>query len=233
MTPEGFRLPDDSQRHAIVGRTGSGKTQAAVWHLSQRSFDVMPWIIYDFKGDKLIGALPTKEIELGVVPDEPGLYIVRPYPDQGTEINDHFFRMWEHENIGLYIDEAYMIGQHNPGYRTLLTQGRSLTIPIISLSQRPVKVDTFSLSEADFIQSFALNNHRDKKTIEEYMPVDMSEKLEKHTSWYYDVGEDRVYKFNPVPDAQTILGIFRKRFEVAEKAGEPIPTAPPAALRRI
>lgn len=227
------RLPDDTQRHAIVGRTGTGKTVHAVFHLSQRNYHLMPWIIYDFKGDDLIGALPTKEIDLKTVPDEPGLYVVRPLPDQNDEINDHLFRIWEHENVGLYVDEAYMIGQHNAGYRAVLTQGRSKHIPVISLSQRPVKVDTFTLSEADFIQSFALNNYRDKKTIEEYMPVDMDSRLEEHNSWYYDVGKNKVWKFRPCPPAEDILKIFHKRYEQAEKAGEPIPTAPPTALRRI
>lgn len=228
-----IRFPNDTHRHAIVGRTGCGKTVLAAWMLSQRDWDLKPWIIYDFKGDELIAELPARQIDLRTVPDEPGLYIVRPLPDQQDEITDHLFRIWEHENCGLYIDEAYMIGQHNTGYRAILTQGRSKRIPVISLSQRPVKVDTFTLSEADFIQTFALNSFRDKKTMEEYMPVDMDEKLPEHYSWYYDVGKDKLFRFVPVPPPEKILEIFRRRMQIAENAGEPIPTAPPGALIRI
>ena len=73
-----IRLPDDSKRLYIIGRTGSGKTVAGVWHLSHRSWRKMPWVIVDYKGDELIARLPATEIRNWKVPSEPGLYILRP-----------------------------------------------------------------------------------------------------------------------------------------------------------
>lgn len=232
--PNGFRLPDSTHRHIVVGRTGTGKSVLAVWLLSQRNWDEIPWIIIDYKGDKLIARIPAREIGFGTIPSEPGLYVIRPLPDQREEMDAFMMQVWERQNVGLFIDEAYMIGQHSAGFRTVLTQGRSLEIPVIALSQRPVKVDTFMLSEADFIQTFHLNGFRDRRTMEEYIPgVDMDAQLPEHTSWYYDVGKDKLFRFNPVPPPDKIIEIFHRRLQQAEAAGEPIPAPRTASFTRI
>ena len=204
-------LPNDTQRLAIVGRTGSGKTQAAAWHLSNRSYDKMPWIIFDFKYDTLLNEIDgVQELKLGQIPKKPGLYIVHPMPDQEDEVDDYLIKIWANENIGVYIDEGYMIKDRR-ALRSILTQGRSKHIPMIILSQRPVWLSRFVFSEADFYQIFWLNDQRDRKTLAAFVPFDMHEKLENYHSIYYDVGNDKLYRWQPVPDKETILATFDRR----------------------
>jgi hypothetical protein len=204
-------LPNDTQRLAIVGRTGSGKTQAAAWHLSNRSYNSMPWIIYDFKYDTLLNEIEgIEEIDLSYIPKKPGLYIIHPLPDDQEKVEAHMWAVWQKENTGIYIDEGYMIG-NSKALRALLTQGRSKHIPMIVLSQRPSWISRFLFSEADFYQIFWLNDIRDRKIVGSFVPFDMHEKLRNYHSIYYDVGNDKLYQWQPVPDKKTILATFSKR----------------------
>ena len=64
-----FKLPSFKQRLAIIGRTGSGKTQAGAWILANAPFDKQPYVIVDYKGDDLLGAIDNVEqIDLNYVP---------------------------------------------------------------------------------------------------------------------------------------------------------------------
>ena len=217
-----MNLPKDSQRLTIIGRTGSGKTQAALWHLSLRSWDVRPWVIYDYKGDDLIAQIPdTKNLALTEPPPtKPGIYIVRPHPDDSETVQAQLWKIWEQEGIGIYVDEGYMIcspQQPNPPFRSILTQGRSKRIPVIILSQRPVWLDRFVFSETDFYQVFALNAAKDRQTIMSYVPADLDEKLPDYHSYYYDVGANDLKVMKPVPPIEQIVGTFRRRQEEIER----------------
>jgi type IV secretory pathway VirB4 component len=55
-----IRFPDNTQHMALAGRTGSGKTYAALEMLSVRDMDEMPWVIIDHKRDENIKALPAE-----------------------------------------------------------------------------------------------------------------------------------------------------------------------------
>lgn len=207
------KLPDDTHRIAIVGRTGSGKTQCAVWHLAQRSFDKMPWIIFDFKYDALLGELNAEELSINSnPPKKPGLYIVHPLPDQEAEVEAFLWKIWERENIGIYIDEGYMIG-NSPAFRAILTQGRSKHLPVIVLSQRPVWMSRFVFSEADFHQLYWLNDVRDRKTVSAFIPAVLDKRLDKYHSLYYDVGEDALVIMKPVPKREELIQIFDDRLK--------------------
>jgi DNA helicase HerA-like ATPase len=84
-------LPRFDKRTAIIGSTGSGKTQLAVWLLSSRDFHKRPWIIFDFKGDELIEAIGPREINVyGAPPKKPGLYVVRPIPGRDDKAVEDF-----------------------------------------------------------------------------------------------------------------------------------------------
>lgn len=210
-----MRLPDNTQRLVIVGRTGTGKTQGAVWHLSHMPWSTMPWIIFDWKRDKLIARLPTKEIPLGFVPEEPGLYVVHPLPDQQEDVDAYLWALWARENVGLYVDEGYMLDK-SKAFRAIQTQGRSKHIPTIVLSQRPNNLDRFIFSEADFYQIYALNDLNDRKRVAEWMPLEDERgyafnskyKLPKYHSWYYDVSNNELVILNPVPKAEDIIARF-------------------------
>jgi len=208
-----MKWPNDSQRISIVGMTGTGKTQAAAWHLSRRSFDAMPWIVYDFKYDELLNEIEgTQEIDLASVPKKPGLYIVHPHPSQKAEVEAQLWKIHEQENTGIYIDEGYMIGD-TPAFRALLTQGRSKHIPIIVLSQRPVWLSRFVFSESDFYQVFWLNNYKDRRTVNDFIPYNFENRLPAYNSLWYSVKEDKVSRMLPVPDREKILANFRTRLK--------------------
>lgn len=206
-----LRLPGPTHRTVVVGRTGSGKTQAAVWHLSLQNFDKMPWVIFDYKTDDLINSIDgARHIGMDEVPKQPGIYIVHPLPSENAEVEEYLWKLWAKENIGVYVDEGYMLGD-NKAFESILTQGRSKRIPVIVLSQRPAWITRFVFSEADFFQVFHLNDKRDKKTVEAFLPQNLSARLPDYHSYYYDVGNDALSKFAPVPDADSLLESFDAR----------------------
>jgi hypothetical protein len=211
-----MRLPNDSQRLTIYGMTGSGKTIAALWHLSQRSFTTRPWVVFDFKGDSTIAEIPhTHDIGIGDVPKHPGIYIVRPIPEMDDEKVEAFmWKIWERERIGVYIDEGYMVARKNSAFKALLTQGRSKSIPMITLSQRPVWMSRFVISEADFHQVFFLADESDRSVVQRFIPYDITEnRLPKYHSYYYDIGEDDFTGLKPVPKPEVILETFETRLK--------------------
>ncbi len=210
-------LADDTQRTSIVGRTGSGKTVAAAHHLSKADFTVKPWIVYDFKHDGLLTAIAglkgAEHIGLDTVPRRPGLYFVHPLPHEVEAVQAQMWRIWSQENTGVYCDEGYMAAPPpgvNPAFRALLTQGRSKHIPMIVLSQRPVWLDKFVFSEADFFQVFALSHIGDRKKVMEYVPADLTRRLPPYYSYYHAVnnpetGEPETLVLKPVPEPDVIL----------------------------
>lgn len=214
-------LPGDTHRLAILGRTGSGKTQAAVWHLSRRSFDTMPWIVFNFKGDDLIDAIPgTYDLDIDDrIPSRPGIYIVRPLAvskDDKEALDGFFQRCWRHEKVGLYIDEGY-VATGLKWFRACLTQGRSRRVPMIVLSQRPVWIDTFVWSEADFFQAFHLNRKDDRDLASTMLPGYRNLPIPEYHSLWHDVTRDCTMLLAPVPDRDQILQTFRDRSPVQRR----------------
>ncbi|MDR3562361.1 MAG: hypothetical protein P4N59_13150 [Negativicutes bacterium] len=209
-------MPDTTHRVAIIGRTGSGKTQAGAWFLSQQVGKNYPWIIIDYKRDKLLNDIRAKELAPNAsIPTKPDLYIVHPLPNTDDEaVENLLWRIWERGGIGVYVDEGYMIGENNPAFRALLTQGRSKNIPMIVLSQRPVRMDRFVFSEADFYLVFTLNDRKDQQRVQEFLhrDIDLREgQLPKYHAYYHDVSEDERAVLKPVPSATEIKALFRSK----------------------
>jgi hypothetical protein len=209
-----MRYPNDQQHISIVGATGSGKTQAGAFHLSRRNYTTKPWLVYDFKGEDLFNEIENA-FHLSAddkVPEKPGLYIVHAVPED-PGVDEQMLEIWHRENIGVMIDEGYMIGRQNRPFRYLLTQGRSKHIPLIVLSQRPVWMDRFVFSESSFFQIFRLQHKKDLANVNEFIPFDLSERLPEYHSYYYDVGNNTLEKLSPVPDRQLILDTFDSRLQ--------------------
>lgn len=210
-------LPGADKRLAICGSTGSGKTVAGVFHLNNQDWSDpkggRPWIIFDFKGDDLLAALPALEISVHDNPPKaPGLYIVRPIPQMDDEaVTVLLWKIWANENTGIYIDEGYMVGNRNPALNACLTQGRSKRIQMITLSQRPAWMSRFVFSEADYFQIFRLNDRRDYDTIQSMISVDIKKRLSPYHSHWYDVGADEGFIFAPVPNRSALISSFREK----------------------
>lgn len=209
-----FRLPTNSQRTAVIGRTGSGKTQFGAWLLSRSPFDLQPYVMVDFKGEQLFADLDrVREIGLRDVPKKPGLYVIRPLPHQEEEVEEWLWRIWSAENIGLYLDEGYGIPDKG-AFRAILTQGRSKRIPVICLTQRPSWISRYVFSEADFYAVFHLNDHRDRLTVQAFTPkerMNLKNRLPKYHAYWYDVGQDNVFQMQPVPEASEIVDAIDSR----------------------
>lgn len=221
--------PSDTERMAIIGRTGSGKTVAGLFNLSRRSWDAMPWIIFDFKGDPLIRGVEragAKAIDLDKPPKSSGLYIVRPHPDDLPAVDKFLSRVWENGKTGLYFDEGYMVGDPRralPSFRALLTQGRSKRIPIITLSQRPSWLDRFVWTESEYFQVYHLQSKTDWKSAEDFMPVDLSavfngpNRMPDYYSLHHAIKTSTTSRLSPVPEPAMLLSKFRARLRPVQK----------------
>jgi hypothetical protein len=201
------RLPEDDERLTVYGMTGSGKTVAALWHLSERDFTAMPWVVLDFKGDSHIAGIHAVPLPSGAkVPSEPGIYVARPIPETDEAwVDDLLYSIWHQGNTGLYVDEGYMIGAQSKPFNALLTQGRSKGIPMITLSQRPVWLSRFVVSEAEFHQVFFLSDSADRDIVQRFIPHDITERrLPRFHSWYYNVADNEFEGLKPVPKPSVI-----------------------------
>lgn len=220
----GLTFPDDTQRHAIIGMTGSGKTHFGLWCLSQRSFDRMPWVIIDSKRDPLLKSLPHAE-EVAIdrkPPTRKGLYITRPgvADFEGGTVTGFLYDMWRQEDIGLFIDEGYQFNRFDPALRTVLTQGRAKHVPVISLSQKPSWVSPFLFSESEFKSIFYLDMPNDIDRVMEWMPagqrdpvtggrVDPSGLPDHHSYWRHRRAE--FARLAPCESMDIILERFEDR----------------------
>lgn len=208
-----FQLPKIDERLSVIGRTGSGKTQGAAWVLSEQPYHKMPYVIIDYKGDKLLNKISGLE-EIGVddkLPKHPGLYIVHPPVGDQEVIEPFLQKIWERENIGTFFDEGYMIHPRSPMFNAILTQGRSKHIPAIVLTQRPVFCSRFVFSEADHYMIFHLNTKGDIKHVEGFVPGDLSVQPQRFHSRWYNVKTNELFKLLPVPKAEAILQRFEDR----------------------
>lgn len=218
------RMPGQENRTVVIGRTGTGKTVAGMYHLSRQDFSYetgMPWLVIDFKLDRKVNSIPgLVDIDYSYVPKEKdrGLFIIhprpkdiqRPGPREDSPLESYLWKIWERQSIGIFVDESYMLGDMS-ALNTILTQGREIHMPMILCTQRPVWVTRFAFSEATFFQVFDLNDADDQNRVESFTPINFDDgKLPKFNSWWYDVEENELVQFKPVPNTPKILETFRE-----------------------
>lgn len=212
------RLPRLSDRITCCGRTGTGKTVGGLWHLSNYNVATFPWVLIDFKNEEHMDEIDLQEIDFTWVPTKKtvGLYRLRctPYDLQGTtkdrsKLDKFLVGIWERGNCGLFLDEAYIIG-NSDALNLCYTQGRSLRIPMITNTQRPVWCSRFAFSEATFIQVYDLTDSDDIKRVEGFVPIDWdrARPLGEHESYYYDVAKKHLVRLRPVPPMEEIAKTF-------------------------
>lgn len=200
-----------------MGRTGSGKTLAGAWVLSTQNYHKYPFVIVDTKvDDTILNDIGAEEIGINdKMPKHPGLYIVHPLPHQLAELEQFLWRAWQRENIGLMVDEGYMLpnsGPHGRGaFQALLTQGRSKHIPMIVLTQRPAWISRFLFTESDHHMVFRLLHKQDEHNVKQFVPTDFERPLPDYWSRWHNVSQGAVYNLKPVPPRDTLLTKFRDR----------------------
>lgn len=243
------REPEDTHRTMILGRTGTGKSQFGLHLLSEQNWDHMPWVMIDYKGEDLIADIlaqngwrkvrkgkkvmlvrgmdsPIRELEFGdKIPRKAGLYYMNPRPIVDDDaVEAWLLRAHKQGNIGLFIDEGYAMPRFGsgPGFTMILTQGRSLHIPVICLYQRPVWMSRFAIAQADFISVFKQGDERDEKVTKNFCkpavlpngnklgPMDL-DKLPDYYSLWHDVGRGETAILKPAPDRRIILQTFKDR----------------------
>ena len=212
-----FVVPGVNDRTIIVGQTGGGKTWLGVWLLSLQNFDRMPWIVIDYKGETLFRELGKQAWRGFLTPDspaprKPGLYLIRPFESDAEAMDAFLWRVWRRGNVGLYIDEGMMVpAKHGSAMRAILIQGRSKRIPVITLSQRPVEIDRFFFSEAQYFAEFFLIDRDDRKTLTRYAEFDADDIPERFHCYWYDSKTRKVLYLAPVPDKAVFLDTIRRR----------------------
>lgn len=226
----GFYLPKPDEHTAIVGRNGTGKTQFGFWIFSQRDLKNNINFIIDYKGDDLINSLErVRPFEPHwKLPTENGVYHIRPDVEDDDAMRDFFRRVRRTGNMGLFADEGYMIpGEKKGPFQALLTQGRSLKIPIITLSQRPVEINRFVFSEAGHIIIFDLNDERDQDTVKMFTPKGFmdwvpdefagEERLPNFHAKWYNIKSNERFVLRPCPSAEEIIETIDAQLQVKHK----------------
>jgi hypothetical protein len=200
----------------VIGQTGSGKTIAAAWLLSRQRLDRRPWVCLDFKRETLwdqVGEPPMRLLKIGQLPKRPGLYRMPVRPDEDEELEDWFWKVWNHGNIGIFADEASLINSRG-AFKAILRQGRSLRIPVIACTQRPVDCEREIFTEAQYRMCFGVEDMvRDYPVIrglfgQENIRDDLA-RLKRHQSLWYDAKQRWLTTLQPVPPPSTVASDLR------------------------
>jgi hypothetical protein len=209
-----FRFPGGDNRTTILGATGSGKSTCGLWMLSHQNLQARPWVIFDFKREQIFDAIgfpPITQIDLdSKPPKKPGLYLVSPRPGQDDAVEAFIWRLWEAENIGLYVDEAPLMPAGD-AFPAVLQQGRSKRLPVIACTQRPVNVARGLFSEANFVCVYDILDKRDFDIIRGVVPAEMGAPLPWHYWRWFDRQRRLVVNMKPVPHPAVIAGQLANR----------------------
>lgn len=225
-----FEFPGSRDRVAVVGATGEGKSTAALWCFSESAdFDKKPWVLIDYKGEVIIDEMlanhDAQKIALEKQPPEkPGIYVVKPEPNQHYEMAEFLWRVYKRGKTGLFFDELSMVpefkgaaGSGGP-LKAILTQGRSKEIPVYGLVQRPVEVNLHTFTEAQFIWQFYLKRKADKERVQDYLPEEEKlfkddKPLPRHWSKWWDDKRRVALILRPTPDKEIILDTISERVD--------------------
>ncbi len=211
-------LPDNTQRILILGRTGSGKTHAGLWHLSLRNFDI-PFCIIDTKLDHSAWAGIKNAKHINVADRKPltsGLYIITAETQQfDNDLPQFLEKIWYQGNCGIMFDEVSDYGKMTEFIR-ILKQGRAKNIPCIILSQRPVMIDLSCYTEAEYFQIYQLTHDKDKEKVEAFMPMSPAEWnfTQNKKSIYYDVLNSEKTYLEPLPSRDFIINRLNSKLKL-------------------
>jgi hypothetical protein len=205
-----FVLPGAADRTVIIGQTGSGKTILGGWLLSKQRFDKRPWVCLDFKNEELwdqVGDPPMRPLKVGAMPGKTGIYRMHVRPDEDDALEEWFWKVWQKGNIGIFVDEVSLVPQKK-AFKAILRQGRSLRIPVIACTQRPVDCDREVFSEAQYRAFFGLEDARDYLVMRGLFGgrdiQQTARTLKRHWSLWYDVKQRSLMTLQPCPKPATV-----------------------------
>ena len=152
---------------------------------------------------------------------EASLFGVSPRPGQDDALERFLWRIWEKENIGLYVDEASLMPDDSDAFKAVLQQGRSKRIPVIGCTQRPVSVARAMFSESDYYCVYRMVDRRDYKTVEGFVPGDLSRPLPWHHWYWYDRTRNTLLTMSPVPPPETVAARLNQNIPYTPNAWTP------------
>ena len=209
-----FRIPNNSERTAVLGMTGSGKTQGGAFLLSRQRFETIPWIILDFKREEMFDDMRPFPLPNWEPPRDPGIYIAYCDPSENEDVESLLWKIHARGNCGIFVDEGMVLG-HSKAFRVVLTQGRSLGIPMIVCTQRPKLVSLSVFTESNFFMIYHLTHPEDEKLVAGYVGRRRYlEPLPKYHFYWYEVTERTLIKMRPVPDRSLIANGIAQRQEM-------------------
>ena len=194
-----------SDRVFIVGKTGSGKTTLATTLLAR-----LPWVVvldpkhqftFDQAGNRRSDILITKSLAEADKHDDPTPIIYRPDVREAKAGCEDFWEwIWLRENTIVYVDEVTSVSPtvNMPyGYQRAIQQGRGKNIGVWSATQRPARIPTNLLTEAEHVFAFELRALNDLKRMAEYTdPIIIDERVKGFEFYYYSVRNKDVLKLN-------------------------------------
>lgn len=203
-------FPNSSQHIALAGRTGSGKSVAALDMLVRRP--EIPWLIVDHKGDDNIKLLPADKMGLRplALPSD-GLHVVRPKMNgqDREDLEDLLHRVFKRGKMGVYIDEGHLMGM-SEAVRNIMVAGRSKRVPMMWCSQRAHHIDTFIWSQCTFYRVFRLQGPPDIRRFDENFPQRWTDPGE-YQSHYYDGTQGKSYLLAASPPITDTVKILEQR----------------------
>lgn len=164
-----------NDRMTMVGKTGSGKTAAAI-KLAWNAFPDA--VFYDMTGEeegKLSAPVlrTIEEVEEALFPADPEekltKFVYSPEVPTYEGFEDLCRLCYEHRDIHLIADELMMVYQEGNTVRAvtehhkkIMTNGRKKGVGMTGATQRPVNVPLVGLSEAEHIFVFKLKLGTDR-----------------------------------------------------------------------
>lgn len=208
------------ERGLLVGKTGSGKSENAIFHLHHAP--VFPVIMFDTKiednlfkakqGDDNLEVVNSFEefYKLSKLPKKemPEYILVRPETHELLDIDllDKYLQLVYHAfgSCYIYLDETYNWhnnGKCGAGLLGLLTRGRSKGKTLLMASQRPSWISRFCFTESEKFYLHQLLDLRDRKTLDSVVP-DFSTlpKPPEYHFYHFEVKKHDVpVLYSPVP----------------------------------